>query len=443
MSKLFHNQTFYTKPKALTQSVDLHNPLMTSTKIKTLKPITKGKSSARELPRVDLEFLQDENIKLKVVNHKHVQLTNLMKVDMIKLEDDNKRVLSLVYDILSRAGIDYQDIQRYMQTLRANDVTDKYSFQVQMSSDNESKLKDSLVNLQLKNYIFQLKKTLGETKEELEYIKFNSKVGNYIKLERELSKKTEELKKLMECYLKLKTESEAGENRIIELQKENNSFKGTLDKYNSLLEMLKDKEKEKQLIRSKIPSIQPYFTNSPTEPNTGSKTECNSTSSPNLIDPQKVENQKLQNKINQLQKEITQLKKDNLELKKANESYIEKSNSKTNELLSQIEKKKISYNQVVSEFNTKISILNMENKGYISKLEKYSTELRNTSKQLEDLNIETVEIQQENAKFKDEINAMSKRINQLSNENSLLLEKSEKIVSEGKTLFLISYILFS
>lgn len=427
----YTSQTFYTKSKVLTKSIDNKTSVVLGSKtgkVKLLNPI-KIKQFSQDLPKVDIEFLQDENIKLKIDLHKHRQSANLAKVEMSKLEEDNRKVLVIVHDILNKSNVDAQEIHRYIQAIRNDDVLDNFTFNIAITGDQESKVKESLVNLQLKNYVFSLKKIIIELREELQYLKSNTKIGNFIKVERELTKKSDEIQKLTQCYLKLKSDNEDGETRLNSLLEENSSMKSSLEKYYALLDILKEKEKEKNQSRAVIKSIQPFsgFT-SPSTKNLVIETPENKKTDDGIAQlteqakKDKAKINSLTRDVSNLTKEISNLKKEISDLTHSLNQVNETSKKKIAELNNQKENEKCNFKISEVEMLSKINQLTNENKGFISKLEKMDKEIKSNAKCSEELKSSVSSLENEKLNLQKVLDEQTIKIKSYEKEIDILKE---------------------
>lgn len=212
------SHTFYTKPNSIQKmlSPKEENSIKdkSSMRYKLLNPI-KSKSY-QDYPKIDVEYLKDQNIKLKIDIHKNQQMLNLLKVEMNKIDDDNKKVLNLMEDILNRSHVNYNDIIKYIEAIKSKDFTTEFEFNLNL--EQESKVKETYLISHLKNYIFELKKSNMDMKDELSFLKCGQKISNYIKMEKDYNKKLFEIKELTNCYVKLKSRCEDKDIEISSLK---------------------------------------------------------------------------------------------------------------------------------------------------------------------------------------------------------------------------------
>ena len=279
------SHTFYTKPnsiqKILSPQEEKSIKDKSSMRYKLLNPI-KSKSS-QDFPKVDVEYLREQNIKLKIDIHKNQQMLNLLKVEMNKVDEDNKKVLNLMEDILNRSHISYNDIMKYIDAIKSKDFTTEFEFNLNL--EQESKVKETYLISHLKKYIFELKKSNMDMKDELSYLKCGEKISNYIKMEKDYNKKLFEIKELTNCYVKLK------------------SFCEDKDQTITLL-------KEKLLQKDNIITKHPKFNQSCDFSNIKNKETLTSELIKNdLLNNEKNKNSKLSLNFNKLKKEFEEFKK--------------------------------------------------------------------------------------------------------------------------------------
>lgn len=248
-----------------------------------LKPIKPKLPFNFDLPQADIEQIRDENIKLKMEMHKMHYNYNIMKVDFQKVENDNKKAMTLLEEVLVRAGVKTEELGSLVNSLNFNSNTNSntlnlpeicnnninnqlekdYISDQELNNNNnntnnnlnnnlhltlegEQSIKDTYINMQLKNQIYYMRRQNCFLQKEINELRQNEKVSAYSKSQQELSKKNLELSHLRECFVKLKSSLEETENKNSILDSEKESLRTTMTKLKSNNEFLLEKLKEKE-----------------------------------------------------------------------------------------------------------------------------------------------------------------------------------------------------
>ena len=236
---------------------------------KLLKPIVKQKLPYNfDLPQADIEQIRDENIKLKIEMHKMTMNYNTLKVDYLKVENDNKKAMMLLEDVLIKSGVKANELDEmvsYVQTKFSNNYNNSnlpeihstgkkqeeeeenelFEFnnnnKLYLTNENENKLKEAYISLHLKNQLYNMRRTIQILREELEEYKQKEKVGNYMKLQQEIHKKTSEISHLKDCFCKAKIELEQVEDEKSNYLNEISVLKTQLSKVRFQYDILNEK----------------------------------------------------------------------------------------------------------------------------------------------------------------------------------------------------------
>lgn len=383
-----------------------------------------------DLPQIDIEQVRDENIKLKIEIHKIQQFYNIMKVDLLKVENDNKKAIILLEEVLMKSGINQEDmialtnnikyIKRQVDsdnlpeinTVFDNEAENFYEMEVKLAlnQENENKLKDSYINLQLKSTIYQMRRQIFSLKEEISELKQNEKIAAYTKTQQELSKKNNELNHLKDCYLKTKHSLEEAEEKInqSELEKENlkqqvirmrihidklsdkiSEFEKKTKKiskhnhdYNDVKEIKEGKEVKDSKLKTELDGIT-------TSNNSNSNSRQELSKLEKLLKTEKSKSIKLENTIKELKNEI----------------------SDNNKLLDLKEK-------VIKELNNTIKLSNAENSKQKEKYILLENEFKETEKETRELNTKFTDVNEAKMKLEFDYNQ--------------LLENYSKMISNSK-----------
>lgn len=387
-------QTFYSNPKHIIDSnkQSNENQMRGKNHVK-VKPIN-TKLLANPNP-LDTEKFIDENIKLKQELNKIKYEHNVLKVDYKRIQDENRKKLQVVEDILLKSGKSDIEIMTYY-----NDVINGVdnSAKIELTSQNYVKLKEMYIIANLKSQIHELKRLLYEKEDLLIKLKSTDKISTYSKMERQYNSMTDELENLKLKCQSLKESNSELESKNEILENERDYLKHTLNSYKNYVQEMKAKlNSQENSIRS--PMHNSFYINRPKTQQENSQAQS---SKINL----KLANQKLnrakqdenQEKIEKLNVENMSMRKELDQVKSINENLtndIEILNKKLNELTS----KKISLEDTNANSSKELEAMK-------NKIWKLNIELEESKNKGQDLYIE-------NKRLKDDLERLEDSIKEL------------------------------
>lgn len=141
----------------------------------------------------DTEKLQDIICKLKTELNKKNKEYNTMRVELNIIQNEDKKKLKIIEDILTESGKSLEDILNIVQGnegLAENNSRLKHN--VDISAKSLIKAREIYIISHLKNQVHELKQLLEEKSQIIDELKSNSKVIKYSHLEADLKLKTNE-----------------------------------------------------------------------------------------------------------------------------------------------------------------------------------------------------------------------------------------------------------
>lgn len=366
--------------------------------------------SSRNCPKLDYEKIRDENIKLKLKLHKVNKDNNLLKVEMNKFKEDNKKAIYLLESVLLNSKANIDDIKKYVIYVKDLDINNLCNYDIDSKTHSEtnkllsnynlnlkdcdlSKIKESLINLRLKEYIFDLKLRLNFLDNELNQYKKNIKILNYKTLISDNNNLKEKLKSITNCYINLKNKKENNEFIINNKLNSNN-----INLRNTNYCLI---DKENQLNNNILINANYNQAYKPFEENNKM-----------LF----LENLKLKNEIEELNKtnnnslfEVNRLKKeiDDLEIKCKNTE---------NKIIIDLNNKILNLNNVIKKQNSDILSLNDRIHNYI----KYEKEITLLYGDIKNFNLKIAELEDKNCR-------LTKDILEYKSDNAALINKQKDL----------------
>lgn len=306
--------------------------------------------------------MQTENIKLKMENFKLISNFNTLKVDYLKVESDNTKILSLLEQILSKSGVKVETIKLLIESLsfdlNINDnlsnmnqssqefhssLKEKEKYKFEFSPNNKKKLIDLYVNSHIKNQIYSMRNQNSSLMEEINELKSSERIINFNKIRDNFHKKCKELTQLKNTYIKLKMNFEENEDLIHNLKEERNDLANAVSKLKTQISLLSSSNSKS---KKKLPLINENHNlkNKPTNNNSfGNKN--NDIDYKAIIDNFMSINNDQENSIKVLKNEVNRLK-NTLKNKEVSENKLEEefmltdetNKNKINDLKSQIKR---------------------------------------------------------------------------------------------------------
>jgi chromosome segregation ATPase len=334
-----------------------NNKGSTSTEYNPNQTVPRRFSHSNVYKTVDVDVLKDQILKLKIENNRITKEMSFLKIENCKLEEDNRKNLRVMEEILHAAGKSSDSIiQAILKAEEGQgelqDPQNQDNDEFCISPNNFIRLREIFVISSLKKQITQMRQIIQQKDEELDNIKLNSKVMKYAKLEYSYNNNLTELNQFKKENENLKINLEDTISKFKELFDEKENYRTSLGKIKSQLEEIKTKNKSldednkslsdnKRVYEEKISHlskvIETYNRVKNKEKITAEETAIKKENS-NLnnlqanLDNLKNEKLRLEKKNSDLMKEIRQLREvvDRIEIKEKSE--IDLKNTKNDEL---------------------------------------------------------------------------------------------------------------
>ena len=405
------SSTFYTRPnKYYVNSKDKNPYNLYSSSNKSLKPIKQKLPYNFDLPQASVEEMRDELIKLKMETHRINQSYNIMKVDFLKVENDNKKAMMLLESVLQKSGVKDEELndlvqnvnEKFMKTFQLNnsphnlpnivrnfeDDQENLNLKIDLTPENETKLKDTFINFQLKSQIYSMRRNITLLKEEIRELRQNEKTINFNKIQQDLSKKTIEFNHMRDCYISVKNELEDKEKKYNNLESEKENLRVLLTKIKMQNELLQEK-------------INSQYSKAPR------KEEKQDDKLEKELKKEKLKSKELEKKLIVITAEINELKSNN-------------KNDKNE--------------KIILDLNKNLKNSEEKLKKAIQKMELLEEELRIAVEDARDLNTKCTDLTDENKRLiyeKNKITTQGNAINlSQSNESNVLEEANKKLNSK-------------
>lgn len=187
----FTSHTFYTKSnsKPMNIQVNLKNHIQPTRDNKKLRLFNEI-----EYTKPSIEELNERNRVLKKeINEKNLVI-NMLKVDLVKIDEDNKKIMFMLEDIIHKSVFNKDEIKKYIDNLY-NSSNDGFSSDITLSLSNDSilKLVETYIIMNMKNYIYKLRKRIVLLEEENEYLKKTERISNSLLLKKEINQYKREI----------------------------------------------------------------------------------------------------------------------------------------------------------------------------------------------------------------------------------------------------------
>lgn len=389
---------------------------------------------------VDIEVLKDQILKLKIESNRKTKELSILKIENLKLDEDNRKNLRVMEEILYAAGKSSDSIiQAILKSedgsTELNNLNNQNSQNNQENADfcitpsNFIRLREVFVISSLKKQITQMRQIIQQKEEELENIKLNSKVMKYAKLEYTYNNNLTELNqyKKENEYLKFNLEETIGKFKEISDEKEN--YRSLLNKMKSQIEEIKIKNKNldednRNLIDNKRVHEEKIC-------HLGKVIETyNRAKNKEKITAEETTIKKENPNINNLQTVIDNLKSDKQKLEKKNTDLLKE----IRQLREVAEKTEI---KEKAEINSKNK--NEDDTQNIQNLQNLRNQVKNLENKIRTLEQESIDIKKErdfifskNKEITDSLITLKIEKEKLSEENENLLRTKQEKISSNK-----------
>ena len=251
-----------------------------------------------------------------------------MRVDNNRYEEESKKNLKLIEEILSHSGKTSFEIMNIIEDRTLNPISNSVlnsnnynnNNTITVSPQNYVRLREVYIINSLKNQIINLKKIINEKDDNISNLKNNEKIVNFVKIENELRSQNEELVFYMESYEKLKANFDETTAKCKEAQSERDLCKKQLYRYKSQYEEKRANLKNIMEVNSRLIENKKYLQEKVLFNSLFSKTVVNhNTNTPlnNTLNIKEVE-------LSELSSINKALNKKNFDLQKENKTLLGK-----------------------------------------------------------------------------------------------------------------------
>ena len=333
---------------------------------------------------IDIDNLKDQILKLKVENNRKAKELSLIKKEKGKLEEDNKKNIRVMEEILNEAGKSATDIiNKIHKSEEKEGVTNNIDSEFVLSTNSFIRLREVYVISSLKKQVSAMRQLIEEKDEEIESFRLNTKIMKYAKLEYNYNTTSDELSFLKKEYDRLKS-----------------SYEDTLVKYSEATE-------EKEYNKVALNRLKTQFDDSRTK--VKNLEEVN-----RVLTELKKTNE---DKISHLNRYLNITSRINKKDKKVESNTLDVNSEITNLTMS-LEK----YKMEKSKLDRKILELIKENKSYKEKIENKSETLQKTEANLKKINDD----------LNTQISKLQSRVTQAEKENDNLKKEKDSLIKSNK-----------
>jgi hypothetical protein len=354
---------------------------------------------------MDTDKLKDELIKAKNELNKKSKEFHALKISFIKLDEDNKRNIKLIEEVLEGSNTKRQED-------KGTDLTKAYQ---NISLASISKLKESHIISSLKRQVHDYKLIIISKEEEISLLKTNSKVAKFHELDLKMKNLSEDFSALTERYNACKTSNTEKELKIKELQDEKEYYKVMMNRIKSQYDESKERVHELQDTNIKLAdykkSLEDRQHNSKFQQNSLKNQLRDKEAELIILKEQlkelesfKSEKEKTEKNLIQLNKNVQVLKEDNekkVRRLKENEKVLNEIREKYEKLLSENEKtiKNSSASSALQvtqkDKDKKIKTLDEDNKNLKKEVENLKNEIKKLNDQLNNIKAQMKEVSEQ------------------------------------------------
>lgn len=192
------------------------------------------------LHTLDAEKVKDELLKLKLENNKTKKEVNQLRIDNLKLEEDNKKNIMMIEEILYEAGRSPNEIIKNIMGNSSSDRTQQQEVfdsqppkEFNISPNNFIRLREAFVISSLKKQINAMKQILQLKEDEIERYKNSSKTHKFSKLNYNYTNNLSELNNVKKEYEILRNKFEEMNKKQLQTVEEREYCRNTMNKYKS------------------------------------------------------------------------------------------------------------------------------------------------------------------------------------------------------------------